>query len=139
MTSASAHPRPATPLRPRGGGLRSGMLGLRGGMVSMLLVHIGLFLAAWFASFLTRWDFQPDARMMAMFRATVGWVVVVKTIVFLLHEQFRWRLGRLSFADLGRLAFTTTLATLTLVAVDVAIAHEIVFPLLLPAQLQGQG
>ncbi len=85
----------------------------------MLLVHIGLFLAAWFASLLTRWDFQPDAPMVAMFRATVVWVVVVKTIVFLLHDQFRWRFGRLSFADLGRLAFTTTLATLTLVAVDV--------------------
>ena len=79
----------------------------------MLLVHIGLFLAVWFASFLTRWDFQPDAPMVAMFRATVVWVVVVKTIVFLLHDQFRWRFGRLSFADLGRLAFTTTLATLT--------------------------
>ncbi len=85
----------------------------------MVVIHAVLFLVAWFLSFCTRWDFLPDARMMGMFRGTVVWVVVVKTIVFLLHDQFRWLFGRLSFADLGRLAFTTTLATLALVAIDV--------------------
>lgn len=85
----------------------------------MAATHVVLFLVAWFVSFCTRWDFQPDARMLGMFRGTVVWVVVVKTIVFLLHGQFRWLFGRLSFADLGRLAFTTTLATLALVAIDV--------------------
>jgi FlaA1/EpsC-like NDP-sugar epimerase len=88
-------------------------------MASMVVAHAVLFLVAWFVSFCTRWDFQPDARMLGMFRGTVVWVVIVKTIVFLLHGQFRWLFGRLSFADLGRLAFTTTLATLTLVAIDV--------------------
>jgi FlaA1/EpsC-like NDP-sugar epimerase len=88
-------------------------------MASMVVIHAVLFLVAWFLSFCTRWDFLPDARMMGMFRGTVVWVVVVKTIVFLLHDQFRWLFGRLSFADLGRLAFTTTLATLALVAIDV--------------------
>lgn len=85
----------------------------------MVATHALLFLVAWFVSFCTRWDFQPDARMLGMFRGTVVWVVVVKTIVFLLHGEFRWLFGRLSFADLGRLAFTTTLATLALVAIDV--------------------
>ena len=85
----------------------------------MAAAHVGLFLVAWFVSFCTRWDFQPDARMLGMFRGTVVWVVIVKTIVFLIHGQFRWLFGRLSFADLGRLAFTTTLATLALVAIDV--------------------
>ena len=85
----------------------------------MAAAHVVLFLVAWFVSFCTRWDFQPDARMLGMFRGTVVWVVIVKTIVFLLHGQFRWLFGRLSFADLGRLAFTTTLATLALVAIDV--------------------
>lgn len=85
----------------------------------MAATHAVLFLVAWFVSFCTRWDFQPDARMLGMFRGTVVWVVVVKTLVFLLHGQFRWLFGRLSFADLGRLAFTTTLATLALVAIDV--------------------
>lgn len=85
----------------------------------MVVIHATIFLLAWLLSFLTRWDFQPDARMVGMFRATVAWAVAVKTIVFLLHGQFRWVYGRLSFADLGRLAATTTLATLALVAVDV--------------------
>lgn len=85
----------------------------------MVVAHAALFLVAWFVSFWTRWDFQPDARMLGMFRGTVVWVVIVKTVVFLLHGQFRWLFGRLSFADLGRLAFTTTLATLALVAIDV--------------------
>ena len=85
----------------------------------MVVTHAMLFFVAWFVSFCTRWDFQPDARMLGMFRGTVVWVVIVKTIVFLLHGQFRWLFGRLSFADLGRLAFTTTLATLALVAIDV--------------------
>ncbi len=85
----------------------------------MVVAHVVLFLVAWFVAFWTRWDFQPDARMLGMFRDTVVWVVVVKTVVFLLHGQFRWLFGRLSFADLGRLAFTTTLATLALVAIDV--------------------
>ena len=84
----------------------------------MVVIHAILFLVAWFVSFYTRWDFLPDARMMGMFRGTVACVVVVKTIVFLLHGEFRWHFGRLSFADLGRLAFTTTLATLALVAID---------------------
>jgi FlaA1/EpsC-like NDP-sugar epimerase len=88
-------------------------------MATMAATHVVLFLVAWFVSFCTRWDFQPDARMLGMFRGTVVWVVVVKTLVFLLHGQFRWLFGRLSFADLGRLAFTTTLATLALVAIDV--------------------
>jgi FlaA1/EpsC-like NDP-sugar epimerase len=88
-------------------------------MAWMVATHAVLFLVAWFVSFCTRWDFQPDARMLGMFRGTVVWVVVVKTIVFLLHGEFRWLFGRLSFADLGRLAFTTTLATLALVAIDV--------------------
>ena len=84
----------------------------------MVLAHIVLFLIAWFVSFFTRWDFQPDARMMGMFLGTVVWVVGVKTIVFLLHGQFRWLFGRLAFADLSRLVSTTTLATLVLVVVD---------------------
>jgi len=119
MTSASAHLRPPAPSGHRSGGGRFRVLGFHAGGASIAMVHVGLFLTAWLVAFLTRWDFQPDARMLGMFRATVVWVVVVKTIVFLLHDQFRWRFGRLSFADLGRLASTATLATLTLVAVDV--------------------
>lgn len=87
---------------------------------AMVAAHVVLFFLGWLLSFCIRWDFHPDARMMGMFRGTVVWVVLVKSVVFLLHGQFRWLFGRLSFADLGRLASTTTLATLALVLIDVA-------------------
>lgn len=87
---------------------------------AMVAAHVALFLLGWLVSFCIRWDFHPDARMIGMFSGTVVWVVLVKSVVFLLHGQFRWLFGRLSFADLGRLASTTTLATLALVLIDVA-------------------
>ena len=87
-------------------------------LAAMAAAHAAVFTVSWFVSFLTRFDFHVDASMLAMFQATVWWVVAVKTAVFLAQGQFSWLFGPVAFADVGRLVFTTTLAALTLFAAE---------------------
>lgn len=87
-------------------------------LAAMAAAHAAIFSVSWFVSFLTRFDFHVDASMLAMFQATVWWVVAVKTLVFLAQGQFSWLFGPVAFADVGRLVFTTTLAALTLFGVE---------------------
>ena len=83
-------------------------------LAAMAAAHAAIFVVSWFLSFLTRFDFHVDGGMLAMFHATVWWVVTVKTLVFLVQGQFSWMFGPVAFADVGRLVFTTTLAALVL-------------------------
>jgi len=85
-------------------------------LLAMVAAHAAIFVVSWFLAFLTRWDFRVDGAMLAMFQATVWWVVVVKTLVFLTQGQYSWLFGRVAFADVGRLVFTTTIAALVLFA-----------------------
>lgn len=87
-------------------------------LAAMAAAHAAIFSVSWFVSFLTRFDFHVDGSMLAMFHATVWWVVVVKTLVFLAQGQFSWLFGPVAFADVGRLVFTTTIAALTLFAAE---------------------
>lgn len=83
-------------------------------LVAMVVAHAAIFVVSWFVSFLTRFDFHVDGTMLAMFHATVWWVVTVKTAVFLVQGQFSWLFGPVAFADVGRLVSTTTVAALAL-------------------------
>jgi len=114
------HPVPADP--PPSGPLRSAgridfpVVGTH--LLAMVAAHAAIFVVSWFLAFLTRWDFRVDGAMLAMFQATVWWVVVVKTLVFLTQGQYSWLFGRVAFADVGRLVFTTTIAALVLFALE---------------------
>lgn len=89
-----------------------------GHVLAMIAAHAAIFVVSWFLSFLTRFDFRVDNAMLAMFHATVWWVVAVKVAVFLVQGQFSWLFGRVAFADVGRLVFTTTVAALVLLFVE---------------------
>ena len=102
--------------RPLSGGVDLPNVGTH--LVAMVGAHAAIFVVSWFLSFLTRWDFRVDGAMLEMFQATVWWVVAIKTVVFLAQGQFSWLFGRIAFADVGRLVFTTTVAALILFALE---------------------
>lgn len=91
-----------------------------GHVLAIVAAHAAIFVVSWFLSFLTRFDFRVDDAMLTMFHATAWWVVAVKVAVFLVQGQFSWLFGRVAFADVGRLVFTTTAAAVTVLFVELA-------------------
>jgi FlaA1/EpsC-like NDP-sugar epimerase len=85
---------------------------------TLLAVHAAIFAAAFFFAFFTRYDFRFDAKWFAVYAATVGGVILMKSIIFysLGHCHVSWR--RVAFSELLNLLWAATLSMLVLAAID---------------------
>lgn len=97
---------------------RVGMRPLSGKAAGLLAIHAIVFAAVYFFAFFTRYDFTFDWKWFSVYAATVGGLVVLKSIVFyclgLCHVSWR----RVAFGDLLNLLWGATLSMLVLAAID---------------------
>jgi len=84
----------------------------------LLLVHALIFAIAFYIAFLARFDFYLEPRWLAVYLATVGGVVVVKSIVFYLTGNCHVSWRRVAFGDLLNLLWAATLSMLVIAAID---------------------
>jgi len=91
---------------------------LSGRAVGLVVAHAAVFAAVYFFAFFTRYDFTFDWKWFAVYAATVGGLVVLKSIIFyalgLCHVSWR----RVAFGDLLNLLWGATLSMLVLAAID---------------------
>ena len=92
------------------------MLRVRGVLIAV--GHAAVFSAALWAAFLLRFDFEPPAYFVEMFRVCLPWVVVLKCLVFYSASQFQgwWRF--VTFSDLVAMLRAALIAAVAVAAVD---------------------